>query len=233
MDELPDELENIMSNMTAQQNPTAQSGLETIQKHQQLSNLLSSTPNPSVQTAASVQNQMARSGQVTASPNQIMGSIVNSLGHNTVSRSPMQNQLVSQNKGMMPNASVGHNLQSDMAVTSGYSSIGSSNIAVNIPGQNTLTRPQGGQTVNQGAINQGHMTNGPMSGIGQPRSVGPAGALNNFQTLSQTNTVGRNNIGNNMGVQSVGQSQVAGQHNATGTTGLSQIPSMTPSITRV
>ena len=220
--ELPDELENIIGNMTPQPNTTAQSGLETIQKHQQLSHLLA-TSAPG-QTSVSVQNPMQRNVPVSASAN-LMGNMGNSMGQN--SRSSLPNQHVQQNKGMMPNASVSHNLQGDRTVTSGYS-----NMAVNIPGPNTLTCPTGGPNVNQGAMNQGHITNGPMN---QSRNVaGPGGnALNNFQNLPQTNTVGRNNISNNMGMQSVGQNQVAGQHNATGSTGLSQITSMSPATTRV
>ncbi len=170
--ELPDELGNplVPSSDSAQNGTKVETAVHpenTTQKHQQLSQLLSST---ALSTASPQQNQVHPGP--SNSPN-IAGGLAAGLGNlNNAVKSPLSNSLASPgnvvNKG--PHTSLPHSLSNDLLTSSAYSNIASSSTVTSSPMvgamsmANSLNKPMTSQAlINSGNVNmhQTQLMNGP------------------------------------------------------------------------
>ncbi len=202
--ELPDELGTLGASSDSAQNgtkvetTTAVHPDNTTQKHQQLSQLLSSTtPNSSPQ-----QNQVQPGP--SHSPN-IAGGLSNNINSlNNAVKSPLSNSLASPgnvvSKG--PNTSLPHSLGNDLLTSTAYSNIVSS-AATSSPMvgamsmANTLNKPLTSQalmgTGGSVGIHQNQLMNGP-----QMRMNSSAGAASTSTLSSLPGALANSNLGNSL-----------------------------------
>ena len=208
LDELPDELG--LSDPGGTQNG-AKDGLlqqgtteSTLQKHHQLSQLLSTTTPSSVQNSASP--QLSLSQQQTAVAN-LAASLANSMA---TMKTPLANSLGSppagMNKGAPTSSNIPHSMNSDIIASTAYSSVGTSANNISMGGVVSMTNTMNMRpATSQGLVNSSGSSNLNLNMNQTPIMNGPHGILGprntmpNLQgTLSQTNA-NSNVVGNPIG----------------------------------
>lgn len=199
--ELPDELGGLQFVSDAAQNGTrVDSGAHsdnTTQRHQQLSQLLSSST-PSSSSASPQQNQVHPGP--AQSPN-IGGGLTSSLNSlNSAVKSPLSNSLASPgnvaNKG--PNTSLPHSLSNDLLTSAAYSNIVSSTVTSSpVVGAVTMANSLNKPMTSQALMNSGNVNMHPNQIMNGPQMrMSNAGAVTTLSSLQ--GALGNSTVGNSL-----------------------------------